>query len=119
MRYCPKCHKPEPYQRFNGGPITVCQCAKEKAADRLADTSCWALAQQIATTILTVYEKDGGTECTRAQMMLKKSDGTEVNMGGRCKASLAQCIAEKLEAVGWPNAIAVAPPTQDSNEAPR
>jgi hypothetical protein len=66
-------------------------------------SSCWALAQQIATAILTVYDKDGGTECIRAQMMLKKADGTEINMGGRCKASLAQCIVEELESAGWPN----------------
>jgi hypothetical protein len=57
----------------------------------------WRLSQRIATSILTVWDKDGGTECTRAQIMLKQPDGTEKNMGGRCKASLAQCIAEALE----------------------
>jgi hypothetical protein len=77
-------------------------------------SSCWALGQQIATAILTVHGQDGGVECTRAQMMLKQTDGTEINMGGRCKASLAQCIAEELEAAGWPNENGEKPRREDA-----
>lgn len=50
-------------------------------------------AVKLATDILTVADNEsGGIECTRAQMMLKQSDGTERNMGGRNKESLIQLI---------------------------
>lgn len=55
-----------------------------------------ALARRIATAILTIYDTDGGTECTRAQMMLKQSNGTERNMGGRNKASIVEEIDRLL-----------------------
>lgn len=54
-----------------------------------------ALADRIATDILTVHTGDKGTECTRAQLMLKV--GTEEkNMGGRCKISIIGCIEKRL-----------------------
>jgi hypothetical protein len=54
-----------------------------------------ALADRIATDILTVGGVDIDIECTRAQMMLKVGAG-EKNMGGRCKISIIQCIEKRL-----------------------
>jgi hypothetical protein len=55
------------------------------------------IAQSLATDILTVADSEsGGIECTRAQMMLKQPDGTERNMGGRCKDSLVRVIEYHL-----------------------
>ena len=57
---------------------------------------CSSVAQRIAADILTVAGRKGPVECTRAQMMLKQPDGSERDMGGRCKASIANTIDEHL-----------------------
>jgi len=55
------------------------------------------LAEDIASDILTVaYTSDDDVECTRAQMMLVQSDGTERNMGGRCKESIVRVVLSRL-----------------------
>ena len=50
------------------------------------------LSELIATEILSVYDRSGATECTRAQMMLARPDGTERNMGGRNKDSIIEAV---------------------------
>ena len=92
------------------------QGTKDKARRGVAP--CWALAQKIATAILTAWDKDGGTECTRVQLMLSEPFVTERIMGGRCKASLAQCIAEELESAGWPNVMDDGRRTQATADTP-
>jgi hypothetical protein len=59
---------------------------------------CSNVAEQIATDILTVWSTNpGGVECTRMQAMLMQPDGTEKNMGGRCKESIIKTIIPHLE----------------------
>jgi len=52
-------------------------------------------AEVIATDILTVGDED--IECTRAQMMLKQPDGSEINMAGRNKKNIGDLIAVHLK----------------------
>lgn len=69
---------------------------------------CSAFAEELATRLLTVMGPLGGIECTRAQMMLKRDDGTEQNYGGRNKRSIMLEIDELLAEKGFlmPNAQA-------------
>jgi len=53
------------------------------------------MAERIATIILTVGSQIGDVECTRAQMMLGAM-GEELNMGGRNKYSIIECVLECL-----------------------
>jgi hypothetical protein len=55
------------------------------------------LVNEIATDLLTIYSNPDNIECTRAQMMLKQSDGSEKNMGGRNKNSIQQTIYSHLD----------------------
>lgn len=52
------------------------------------------LAERIATALLTPY---GGPEGTRLQIMLKRPDGTETNLGGNCKQSIINTVNRILE----------------------
>lgn len=57
-----------------------------------------ALAENIATEILTVNGNPHAIVCTRAQMMLEEDGGIEKNMGGRNKISIVTVIVENLSA---------------------
>ena len=59
------------------------------------------IATEIATAILTVYTNTEPTECTRAAMMFEGPDGTERDMGGRCKTSIESTIDSVLRSHGF------------------
>lgn len=52
-------------------------------------------AERLAGAILT-FHSDEPIECQRAALMLEQPDGTEKNMGGRCKESIADVIESAL-----------------------
>ena len=64
-----------------------------------------AIAIEIATELLTVYEKDGPLECTRTQMMLAgeppQQPWQETEHGGRNKQSIVDVIDEVLKRHGF------------------
>lgn len=53
-----------------------------------------SLAEKIAAALLTPY---GGPEGTRLQIMLKRLDGTETNLGGNCKQNIINIVNQILE----------------------
>ena len=55
------------------------------------------ISDKIADEILTVYgHNDTIIKCTRAQLMLRRPDGSESDMGGRNKESISMTIEEQL-----------------------
>lgn len=73
--------------------------SKRTSGQAIASDPLLALADAIATELLTVHlSRTEAVECTRAQMMLRQSDGTERDIGGRCKGSVRNVILRHLKA---------------------
>jgi hypothetical protein len=69
----------------------------ERREEKMNKAKAKKLAEKIAIDLLTVHlGMKGAIECTRMQLMYGKDDN-ERNMGGRCKQSMIDCIAERLE----------------------
>jgi len=58
------------------------------------------IAFEIATDILTVGSSEGLTECVRAEMKHKPTDGVELGLGGRNKQSIMNCVDAVLKKHG-------------------
>ncbi len=74
---------------------------KEGLTKEALSSSWYQVAEDIATAILTTQSSTGGTECTRAQMMLKDGD-SEKNMGGRNKNSIITTTLNVLDSLEPP-----------------
>jgi hypothetical protein len=61
-----------------------------------------SLARAIDKELLTYYSHEGTRECTRSQLMLRRPDGSEMNMGGLCKKAMVTRIAAILNGHATP-----------------
>lgn len=92
--------------------------SKRKSGQAIASDPLLALADAIATELLTVHlPRTEAVECTRAQMMLLQPDGTERDMGGRCKGSVRDVILRHLNAAARKRRDSAQPRSQDTRSA--
>ena len=54
------------------------------------------LAEKIAKEIMTFFDGENEIECTRIQLMLEQSDGSEKNIGVRDKDSIKNVIIRNV-----------------------